>query len=157
MTGTRPAPSGGADARVWQPWLGCSFQVPGRGTPGTVASRTAAPMRCARSYFSEGKGARRPPLATWRVAVGGESLSGAAAGSSAHQGPTRAAGDRDRGGAARGRPNPGPEPAVSGSFRCSFRWGRAVLRVRLRVSPGENGWPCSGHSPPGRGGVLFLS
>lgn len=85
--------SGGDAARAeWgrgRPGLAAAARVqfpsPGRGTPGTVASRAAAPTRCAGSYFSEGKGTRSPPLATWWGAVGGGSPPGAAAGSSASQ------------------------------------------------------------------------
>lgn len=55
VAGTRPAPSWGADARVWQLRLGEQFPSPGRGTPGTAVRRAAVPKRCARSYFSEGK------------------------------------------------------------------------------------------------------
>lgn len=43
VAGTRPAPSGGADARVWQLRLGCSFQVRAGELRGP--SRVALPLQ----------------------------------------------------------------------------------------------------------------
>lgn len=149
VAGTRPAPSGGADARVWLPPPGEQFPSPGRGTPGTAARRAAAPTRCAWSYFSEGKTTRRPPFATWWVVVGGWSLPGTAARIPARR---RRPGQRATvTKAARGRPSRVQNPlcaapfaaVLAGGARC---WGsvwRGPTGQALAthpLSPGQSTW-----------------